>query len=95
MLSTDTQSRFASVVIGKVLRPPSLSAIYLALSLFLCSSVNNARGESRVLVSAQALQGSEMETRDLLGGMEEISVSPTRGYLFALKANQFFFTRRK
>ena len=61
VLSTDTQSRFASVVTGKVLGPPALSKIYLALSLFLCRYVSNTQGESRALegwVSAQkALQG--------------------------------------
>ena len=42
-------------------------------SLFLCSSRSNAQGTSR------ALEGSKMDTRKLLGGTEENSVSPTRG----------------
>ena len=59
------------------------------VSLYLCSSGSNARGESRAeegAVSAQnALRGSETETRELLGGTERKSVSPQRvhrvGYL--------------
>ena len=47
-------------------------------------------------VSAQkALHGSETETRELLGGTEEISVSPERGHQFAHQATQMFFTKRK
>ena len=45
-------------------------------------------------VSGQtALQGSEMETRELLGGSEENSISLTRGHWFALssQANQWGF----
>ena len=53
---------------------------HLTVSLYLRSSGSNAQGESRALeghVSAQkALQGSETETRDLLGGREEKSISP-------------------
>ena len=47
-----------------------------------------SRGPLKGSVSAQkALQeGSETETRELLGGTEENSVSPVRG--FALQANQ-------
>ena len=46
--------------------------------------------------SAQkAFQGSETETRELLGGTTENSVSPVRGHLFAIQANQCFFTKRK
>ena len=40
-----------------------------------------SRGLMKSVVSAQkALQGSKTETRELLGGMEENSVSPTRGH---------------
>ena len=67
------------------------SAPHLTVSLYLCSSGSNARGESRPekgAVSAQkALQGSETETRELLGGTEENSVSPMM-VRFALQANQ-------
>ena len=43
-------------------------------------------------VSAQkALQGSETETRELLGGTKEKSISLTRGHWFALQT-QWFFT---
>ena len=45
--------------------------------------------------SAQkALQGSETETRELLGRTEENGVSPMRGHWFALQANQWFFTKK-
>ena len=66
-----------------VSRDPAPSAANVAVSLFLCSSGSNSRGESRraPAVSAQkALQGSEMETRELLGGMEEKGVYPVRDY---------------
>ena len=46
--------------------------------------------------SAQkALQGSETETRELLGGTTENSVSPMRGHYFALQANKLFFSKGK
>ena len=55
-----------------------------------------SRGPLRGAVSApKALQGSETETRELLGGTEENSVSPMRGHWFALQANQWFFTKWK
>ena len=41
----------------------------------------------------KALRGSETETRELLGGTEENSVSPMRGHWFALQANQWVFTK--
>ena len=44
-------------------------------------------------MSAQkALQGFEMETEELLGGTEQKSISLTRGYQYALQANQQIFT---
>ena len=55
-----------------------------------------SRGLLKGAVSAQkALGGSETETRDLLGGMEENSVSSTRGHWFNLQANQWVFTERE
>ena len=54
------------------------------------------RGPMKGAVSTQkALQGSETETRELLGGTTENSVSPMRGHWFALLANQSFFIKRK
>ena len=51
-----------------------------------------SRGSLKGAVLAQkALQGSETETRELLEGTEENSVSPMRGHCFALQANQRFF----
>ena len=55
-------------------------------------------GPLKGAVSAQkAFQGSETETRELLGGTgtEENSVSPTRGHWFALQANQWFFLQKR
>ena len=55
-----------------------------------------SRGPEKGAVSAQkALRGSETETRELLGGTEENSVSPMRGHWFALQANQWVFTKKK
>ena len=44
------------------------------------------------MLALKPLQGSKMETRKLLGGTEENSVSPTRGQWFAFQANQWFFS---
>ena len=53
------------------------------------------RGPLKGAMSAQkALRGSETNTRELLVGTEENSLSPLRGHWFAL-ANQGFFTKRK
>ena len=63
---------------------PRLEGALLMVSLFLCSSGSNAQGNLGPLkgaVSAQkALQGSETETRELLGGTEANSVFPMRGH---------------
>ena len=40
----------------------------------------------------KAIKGSETETRELLGGTEENSVSSTRGHWFSLQAYQYFLT---
>ena len=90
--STNAQSRFASVVLDGVLRPPRLSWHTLRCPCFsvVPEATNEAsRGPLKGAVSAQkALQGSETEPRELLGGTEENSVSPMRGHRFALQANQ-------
>ena len=47
-----------------------------------------SQGPLKGAISAQkAHQGSETETRELLGGTTENSISPTRDHWFALKAN--------
>ena len=47
-------------------------------------------------VSAQkALRGSETETRELLGGTEENSVSPDEGSLICRQINDFFIKRKQ
>ena len=57
------------------------------MSLFLNSSGSNAQGEARALVEVKgpvsdqkALQASNKEMRELLGGTEDISMSPTKGH---------------
>ena len=58
---------------------------HLTVSLYLCvpeATHEASRGPLKGAVSAQkALQGFEMETRELLGGTEENSVSPMRVFL--------------
>ena len=56
---------------------------HLMVSLILRSSRSNAQGESRAPCLKKALQGSETETRELLGGTKEKNVSLTRGHWFA------------
>ena len=83
--STNAQSRFASVVVDSVLGPPRL-----VCHTWQCPCI------SAVLEAThEASRGSEMETRELLGGTEENSVPPMRGHWFALQANQWVFTKRK
>ena len=78
-----------------------LRAALLMVSLFLCSFGNIAwgevsRGPLKGAVSAQnALQGSQTETTELLGGPKENSVSPMRGHWFALQANQWFCYKKE
>ena len=74
------------------------SAAHLTVSLFLCGSGINAWGELRALEGHQVSSKSPSrvrdggETRELLGGTEENSVSSTRIHWFALQANQWFLT---
>ena len=84
MFLSNAQSRFASVVVDGVLGPPRL-----ALHTCRCPCISvvpeatheASRGPEKGAVSAQkALRGSETETRELLGGTEENSVSPMRGH---------------
>ena len=71
--STNAQSRFVSVVLDCVLR--LCPCIFVVLEAMHEASQGPLKG----LVSAQkAFQGCETETRELLGGTEENSVSPTR-----------------
>ena len=73
-----------SVVVDGVLGPPRLAR---HTSRCPCISVvpeaahEASRGPLKGAASAQkVLQVSETETRELLGGTEEYSVSPTRGH---------------
>ena len=79
----NTQFRFASVVLDAVLGPPRL-----ARHTCRCPSTSGVvdathkanQGPLKGAVSAQkAIQGSKTETRELLGGTKESSVSPMRG----------------
>ena len=44
------------------------------------------------VAALKALQGSEAEMRELLGGMEVKNISLTKGHGFALQAKQLFST---
>ena len=97
--STNTQSRFASCVFDGVLGTPRVAQHTWrcpCISVVPEATHEASRGPEKGAVSAQkALRGSETETRELLGGTEENSVSPMRGHWFALQANQWVFTKRK
>ena len=75
-----------------VLSPPRLSPhtwLCPRFSGVLKATHEASRGPLKGTVSAQKpLQGSETETRQLLGGTEENSVSPTRGPWFFTKRNK-------
>ena len=56
---------------------------HLKVSMYLCPEATHeaSQGPLKGAVSAQkAIQGSETKTRELLGGTEEITVSPTGGH---------------
>ena len=80
----NAQSRFASVVADGVLGPLRLARHTLRcpyISVVPEATYEASRGPEKGAVSAQkALQGFETETRELLGGTEENSVSPMRGH---------------
>ena len=82
--STNAQSRFGSVVIDGILGPPRLARHNCrcpCISAVPDATHEASRGSEKSAVSAQkAFQGSETETRELLGGTEEDSVCPTRGH---------------
>ena len=82
--STKAQSRFAIVVLNGVLGPLRLAQHTRrcpCVSVVLEATHEVSQGPLMGAVSAQkALQGSETETRELLGGTEENHVSPTRGH---------------
>ena len=89
---TNIQSRFASVVLDCVLAPQCLAphtwrpvvpeAIYKTPLRALQWGCNISKN----------LQGSQIETMDLLGRTEKKNVSLTRGQWFALLTNHWFFT---
>ena len=79
VFSTNAQSRFASVVADGVLGPLRLARHVVAVAPE--ATYKASRGPEKGAVSAQkALRGCETETRELLGGTEENSVSPMRGH---------------
>ena len=81
--STNAQSRFASAVLSGVLGPPRL-----ARHTWRCPCISvvpeamhgvRLRPWRGTMSAQKALQGSETEKSELLGGTEENSVSPTKG----------------
>ena len=82
-LSANAQSRFALIVLDGVVGPPPLA--WNTLQCPCISAVTEARhevspGPFKAALSAQkAFQGSETETRELLGGTMENSL-PSRGH---------------
>ena len=74
---------------GGQINDPSLRKYY-SLSFFLSLvSVSDPWGAFWADTAPfKGPQGYETETSELLGGTEEINVSPTRGHWFALQANQ-------
>ena len=84
VFSTNAKSRFASVVVDGVLGPLRLARQTCrcpCISVVLEATHEASWGPLKGSVSAQkALQGSEKETRRLLGGTEDNSVSPTTGH---------------
>ena len=89
-LSSNALSRFASVVVDGVLGLPRLArhtGRYPCIAVVPEATHEASRGPERGAMSAQkALRGSETETRELLGGTEENSASPTRSLI--LPSNQ-------
>ena len=89
--STNAHSRFelAVLAVSWDLERGTPSCVLVTLYVLLETTHKVSRGA----VSAQkALQGSKTVTRELLGGTEEKSISPTRGHWFALQANEWIFT---
>ena len=92
MFSTNTQSRFASAVVDGVLGPLRLARHTCRCPCICVVPEATHEAKLRALegdsVSAQkALQGSETETRELMGGTKEINILTDDGS-FALQANQ-------
>ena len=81
--STNALSRFASVVLDGAPGPPRLMRHilrYPCISVVPEATHKASQGPLKGAVSAEkALQGSETETGELLGGRKEIIVFPTRG----------------
>ena len=84
MFSTNAQSRSVSVVVDGALVPPRLARHTLRCPLISVvpeATHEASRGPFKGAVSAQnAIQGSETETRELLGGTTENSVYPMTGH---------------
>ena len=71
-----------SVVLERVLEPPYGTTDSVIVSHVVPEAIHEAsrRPLERAVSAQKALQGSEMETRELLGGPEEKSISLTRGH---------------
>ena len=93
VFSTNAQSRFASVILDGAL---DLHAKHATLEHYRCFStvpdtmLKVCQGPLKGAVSTQkALQGSETEMKELMGGRSEKSISLSRGHQFALQAPKF------
>ena len=88
MFSSNKQSRFASIVLDG---PPTTEHLTLSLYILKATHEEASQRPLKVAMSAQkALHGSEAEMRDLLGGMEEKSISRREAIDFTGKKNDFY-----
>ena len=86
------KSKFALVIIDGVLGPLCLGRHKWHCPCISGWKQHTMRGLLKGAMSAQkAFQGSEMETRELLGGMEENSVSPKEGSLIGPPGKSMIF----
>ena len=87
--STNTQSRLASIVVDGVLGPLRLTRHTwwcCCISVVPEATHEASRGPEKGTVSAQkALQGSETETRELLGGTESLICPTCKSMIFFYK----------
>ena len=88
MFSSNKQSRFASIVLDG---PPTTEHLTLSLYILKATHEEASQRPLKVAMSAQkALHRSEAEMRDLLGGMEEKSISRREAIDFTGKKNDFY-----
>ena len=78
---------FLSGFLVEIYCAPLTSSVNFSDSMVSVSPTSSVEGFLRVLLTPNAPQGSENETRDLLGGIEENGDSPTRSHKFAFEEN--------